>query len=641
MESVIKKDYRAAYSINSIRAYLDNAKIVAFDFETAPNDEWRCDSKAALDAHRAHIVGCSFSKEVNTGIYVPIAHRRFENIDKTLFFTFLKEFLENESTIKIAHNLAFESMFSYSMGIVIQEPVYDTIAASQLALKDDDFNFTPLQQSGLKQLATDIFNEPLPTFEDVTNGRFFDELDPRDFETVRYGCADSDYALKLYYYFNDWFQNNIESHRYVVEKIESPAAVYTGIMKYNGVPFNKERMLEIDKMATAKIDEIKQKIEFIVGDVKIGDNAGTDAFKNYIFNTLNVPVFKMSNRGRPLFDDEVVLRIKDWAKENDKQDILALCDYVIEYRKWQKLKSTYVDGYLKFIKDDNRIYPNLMPLATDTGRYACNQPNIQNIPRKGQDPLQIRNFIEAPDGFEIVEGDYSQAELKIAAFLSNDEVLLDAIKNHVDIHAITTSTIFQISIEEAKNEDDPMYKDRRATAKATIFGTFYGIGGAGLARNLYTEAGLVKTKEECNAYINKLLNKYHGYKVWQIDTKRQAKYKAYVETALGRRRYLKDIRSKLYGKVAAAERMAINTPVQGLCADLLKLSMGRFLKELTNYNYIKPIFTVHDSLIFLVKSEFIENAKTIIHKCMETMPPIENFIGLTADVKSAKLYGGL
>lgn len=635
-------DYKLIKSVDGIREYLSNSKVIAFDYETAPLDDYRAEPKAALNPHKSKIVGCSFSNKVNTGIYVPVCHRDYENIDNIKFFTFLKEILESETVIKIAHNLPFESMFSYHYGIVIQKPVYDTICASQLSLKDNSLDFRNLHESGLKTLARDIFNEDLPTFEDVTDGRYFDELNPDYFETVRYGCADSDFALRLYNYFNEYFDKEIPKHKYITLNVESPAAVFTGLMKYNGVPFNKSRMLEMETKANLKIEELKHGIEFIIGDVKIGNNASTDAFKKFIFENLNVPVFKRSKTGKPAFDDEVILKIKDWAKENNKQDIEKLCDLVIEYRKWQKLKSTYVDGYLKYYDDNtSRIYPNLMQLATDTGRYACDKPNCQNIPRKGQDPLQIRNFIEAPDGFVVAEGDYSQAELKIAAYLSNDETLLDAIKHHVDIHAITTSTIFNITLDEAKNENDPMYKDRRATAKATIFGTFYGIMGAGLARNLYIEAGLTKTKEECQDYINKLLNKYHGYKLWQQETKRFARYNSYVETELGRRRYLKDIKSRDFAKMSTSERMAINTPVQGLCADLIKLSMGRFLKHLKNNNWLYPILTVHDSLVFLIRDDKVANGQRIIHECMEEMPPLENFMGLTADVKTAKLYGGL
>ena len=171
-------DYKLIKSVDGIREYLTNSKIIAFDYETAPLDDFRHEPKAALNPHKSKIVGCSFSKKVNTGIYVPVCHRDYENIDNIKFFTFLKEILENESIIKIAHNLPFESMFSYHYGIVIQKPVYDHICASQLSLKDDTLDFRNLHESGLKTLARDIFNEELPTFEDVTDGRYFDELNP-------------------------------------------------------------------------------------------------------------------------------------------------------------------------------------------------------------------------------------------------------------------------------------------------------------------------------------------------------------------------------------------------------------------------------------------------------------------------------
>ena len=208
-------NYTCVTSVDGIKKYIGEAKVISFDYETAPNDEYRNEDKAALDAHKAHIVGCSFSVNEGTGIYVPVAHKVGTNIEPTTFDKFLRAFLTDKSIIKVAHNLAFESQMSYGIGVVIMPPVYDTIAASQMTLKSP-FEFRKLGESGLKKLAAELCGEPLPSFTDVTDGRHFDELDPQDSETVRYGAADSDYTLRLYRIFNAWFDRFLPKHRTVV-----------------------------------------------------------------------------------------------------------------------------------------------------------------------------------------------------------------------------------------------------------------------------------------------------------------------------------------------------------------------------------------------------------------------------------------
>lgn len=224
-------NYRCVTSVQEIQDYIENAAIVAFDYETAPDEPYRTEEKAALDPHKSHLVGCSFSIEENTGIYVPVAHRIGENIESTTFFRFLQDFLSNRTILKIAHNIAFESAMSYHQNIVIQPPVYDTICAAQMTLKSN-YEFRKLADSGLKKLAAELCHEPLPTFSEVTNGRHFDELDAQNAETVRYGCADSDFALRLYHIFNNWFDRFLPKHRYIVEQIESPTAVYLLLSRF-------------------------------------------------------------------------------------------------------------------------------------------------------------------------------------------------------------------------------------------------------------------------------------------------------------------------------------------------------------------------------------------------------------------------
>ncbi|MDR1262544.1 MAG: bifunctional 3'-5' exonuclease/DNA polymerase, partial [Oscillospiraceae bacterium] len=213
--------YRMTTDVGEVRKRLSGAKVVAFDFETAPDDKWRGDHKAALDPHKAHIVGVSFSIAEGDAIYLPINHLTFfENANMHDAVALLAEFASDTTIIKCAHNLAYESAFLYALGTVIQPPVYDTIAAAQMTLKGNA-QFRTLAYSGLKALVPELFDAQLPSFEDVTGGLFFDQLDPSDPETIRYACADADYALRLYHTFNTWFDKFMPKHRRIVEEIES------------------------------------------------------------------------------------------------------------------------------------------------------------------------------------------------------------------------------------------------------------------------------------------------------------------------------------------------------------------------------------------------------------------------------------
>ncbi|MBR4696254.1 MAG: bifunctional 3'-5' exonuclease/DNA polymerase, partial [Selenomonadaceae bacterium] len=205
--------YQCVTTAADIEKYVHGYSVVAFDFETAPNEPYRKEDKAALAPAKAHIVGCSFSVEPGTGIYVPMAHKIGTNIDQPKFYGFLGRFLTDASITKVAHNIAFESMMAYAKGIVIQPPVYDTICAAQMTLKSA-YDFRKLNECGLKHLAGELLDEPLPTFASVTDGKHFDELPAQDAETVRYGAADSDFALRLYHKFNDWFDKYLPKHRY-------------------------------------------------------------------------------------------------------------------------------------------------------------------------------------------------------------------------------------------------------------------------------------------------------------------------------------------------------------------------------------------------------------------------------------------
>jgi DNA polymerase-1 len=625
-------------TVDGIKDYIGGSRIVAFDFETAPDDPYREEDKAALDPAKAHIVGCSFSVKEGTGVYVPVAHRVGTNIDQDAFFAFLMAFLMDKTVIKIAHNIAFESSMAYARGIVIQAPVYDTICASQMSLKSI-YEFRKLNESGLKRLAEELFGEPLPSFSSVTDGKHFDELDAQDEETVRYGSADSDFALRLYHKFNDWFDRYLPKHRYIVEEIESPTAVYLGIMKTNGIPVNLPLMQERKAEAENEMERIRREIEFIIGDVNIGANCSTQAFKNYLYKDLGLPILKTTETNREAADDMTMTLLKEWCDEN-RPDLSGLFTLVQEYRKWGKIKSTYIDGYLKYLNPvTGCIHPELFALSTDTGRMNCRNPNAQNMPRKTNDPIGVRNFIKAPEGCLILSLDFSQIELRVGAFYCRDERMLDTYRKNGDIHAATTSVIFGVSYEEAQDKHSDNYKEHRTIAKNVNFGTFYGLFPRGLQKTLKFKAGVEKSVSECEEILFNLKHGYKGLTAWQEETKADAARRMYYETWLGRRRYLPGITSDNWGQKSFVERCALNTPIQGTAADILKLAITRILAGLPEREWLKPILQIHDELTFIIPEDRLKEAVAFIRACMEEKPFPEFDLPLIAEASAGSTFG--
>jgi len=636
------QDYKTIRSVAEIDAYIGDAPVIAFDFETSATEEYRGDEYAALDAHKADITGISISVAAGTARYIPLRHKVGQNADVKNIMAYLHHrIFKSSNVVKVAHNLAFEAMFLYKHGIVIQEPVYDTIVASQLTLKSDT-EFRELADSGLKRLVPYLYGVDLPTFEEVVGGKFFDELDPDDWNTCRYACADSDWTLQLYYTFNSWFENNIPSHRFICEEIESPTAVYTGMMKYNGVGVDTALMDRKKLEAEQKIMELRQKILMAIGDVDIGTNCSTVAFREYLYKTEGLPVLKTTAKFQEAADDQAIQMLIAFCKKA-RPELVSLLETVQELRKWTKIKSTYIDGYQKWINTaTGRIHPDLMPMGTDTGRFAARRPNLQNMPRKGGDPIGVRQFIVATPGSKFLDFDFSQIELRVGAFYCRDEKMMETYRSGGDIHAQTTSVIFNIPISEAVDKDKPDFKERRTIAKNVNFGTFYGLFPRGLQQTLKFKAGLDKPVSDCEAIIANLKAGYPNLTEWQQDTVRRARLDGYSETSFGRRRYLPNINNRAdWGKRSFAERCSMNTPIQGTAAEILKLAMKKLVAELANRPYIRPILQIHDELLFEVDEGHEDEAIKIIRAAMEEQPFAAFDIPIIAEGEHGYCFGKL
>jgi DNA polymerase-1 len=635
----MSNDYKIIRFVEELEDYIGDVSEIAFDFETSPTTEWRHEPTAALDPHKSDITGVSVSVKEGTARYIPLRHRNGKNADIKAMTTALTRLIyANRAAIKIAHNLAFETQFVYKNRTVIVPPVYDTMAAAQLTLKNE-YEFRELSDSGLKTLVPHLYHEDLPKFAEVAGERFFDELDPDDAETVRYACADSDYALRLKHTFNDWFEKYLPKHRYIVEELESLTAVYTGLMKYNGVLADTELMSVKREIAAAKVEELRGAIGFIIGDVDLGANAGTQAFKDYLFKDLRLPVLKSTKKYKEAADDETMQLLADYCCEN-RPELAELFELVTDYRKWGKTLSTYIDGYTACVNNaTGRIHPDLMPLGADSGRFACRKPNLQNTSLNL--PVNVREFMTAPPDVSLVELDYAQIEARLAAYLSGDEALRKVFLDGLDMHAMTTAGVFKITYEEATDKNNPKYKKRRTTAKTTFFGYLYGIYAKSLQRNL-KNAGVESGIEECKLFLDNLSGRYATLAQWQKAMVKDAKAKRYAETKLGRRRYFPYINSIDFGLRGNQERGALNHNVQGLAADLLKLSMARLVNLIAENNWIQPVLTVHDSLVFYVPGDRVAEAVALIKAEMECDLPVEGFdIPILAEASVGANYGRL
>ena len=634
----MSEGYRCVTDIAGIREYIGDTAIVGIDFEAAPDEDYRCEDKAALDPAKSHIVGFSLSVAEGTGIYVPIRHLTGANMNEAEAYAFLESILTDKGIIKVIHNAVYESSMSYARGIIIRAPIYDTLAASQMTLCGP-YRFRSMAESGLKTLASDLLGVQLPTFDSVTDGRHFDELDPQDEETIRYGAADSDFALRLYHIFNNWFDKFLPRHRWIVENIESPAAVYLGLMKTNGVPVDIELLDAKTYESENEMAAIREKIHFIIGDVPIGANCSTKALKQYLFKDLGLPVMKTTAKMSEAADDQTLQLLKEYC-DRERPELSVLFSLVQEYRKWSKIKSTYLDGYRKCINSaTGRVHPNFFALQTETGRLNCANPNCQNMPRSGNDPIGIRKLIKAPEGHLIMSLDFSQIELRVGAFYTRDVKMMQTYKSGGDIHAMTTSVIYGCTYDEAKDKDAPDYKEHRSIAKNTNFGVFYGLFPKGLQSTLKFKAGIEKSFDECQEIIDNIKAGYPALASWQAQVKEDAARKMYSETWQGRRRYLPKIASKEWSQKSFAERCAMNTPIQGTAADILKAAMGRILEGLSDKPWLMPILQIHDELVFIVEKEHVNEALMFIKESMEIQPFPEFDLPLVAEAAVGETFG--
>lgn len=550
-----------------LRARLMATDLVAMDTETT-----------SLDPMRARLVGISFSIEPGVAFYIPVAHRGPDNtsqLPRDEVISRLRPWLEDADAAKLLHNAKYDTHVLSNEGVTLAGVTEDTMLQAYVLESHRRVNLQELGERWLGRTGT--------TYEELCGKGAkqigFDEL---DVETAsHYACEDADFTLQLH---------QVLRPRLTTEKgleatylLEIKVSRVLSIIEINGVS------LDAHVLAMQSHELGKQLLEL---ETRAHELAGQPFNLNspkqlgeILFERMQLPVVRKTASGAPSTDEEVLTRL---ARDYPLPELL------LEYRSLAKLKSTYTDKLPKMINAaTGRVHTQYAQAAVVTGRLASSEPNLQNIPVRTAEGRRVRTAFVASQG-KVVSADYSQIELRIMAHLSGDKNLRNAFEEELDIHRATASEVFGVGLPDVSSE-------QRRAAKAINFGLIYGMGEFGLANNL----GI--TRDAAKAYIDRYFTRYPGVARYMEATRQQANEQGYVETVFGRRIALPELRGAKGPRQKAAERAAINAPVQGTAADLIKMAMVQVQEwlELEKLHTLM-IMQVHDELVFDVPSDEVE-----------------------------------
>jgi DNA polymerase-1 len=570
-----KTEYETVLTVEQLHKWLqriDSATLTAIDTETT-----------SLEPMHAQMVGLSLCCEPGIACYIPVAHRYQdapEQLSRELVLDTLKAWLEDPSKPKLGQNLKYDTHVLANHGIALRGIVHDTLLESYV--------FESHKPHDLGGLALRHMNRESISFEEVC-GKGASQIGFDQVEISRaaeYSAEDSDLTLQLHHVMLPRVEVS-EGMKFVYEKIEVPTSAVLQKIERNGVLVDPDllntqshelgkRMLELERSAY----EIAEQPFNLNSPKQIGE---------IFFDKLKLPVVKKTPSGSPSTDEEVLQKL---AEDYPLPKVL------LDYRSLSKLKSTYTDKLPKMVNaDTGRVHTNYAQAVAITGRLASTDPNLQNIPVRTAEGRRIREAFIAPKGSVIVSADYSQIELRIMAHVSEDANMLRAFADGVDIHRATAAEIFAVAPDEVSSE-------QRRYAKVINFGLIYGMSAFGLAGNLGIE------RSAAQMYIDKYFQRFSGVRQYMDDTRMQAKAHGFVETVFGRRLWLTEINSPNGPRRQGAERAAINAPMQGTAADLIKLSMIAVQDWLeSDRMQSKMVMQVHDELVLEVPESELDVGK--------------------------------
>lgn len=560
---------------------LTNSKQFAFDTETDN-----------VDHVHAKLVGISLSVEPYQAAYIPLAHQYLgvpEQLPLTEVLAKLKPILENPEIKKIAQNAKFDYCILANYGIKVSGIAFDTMLESYV------LNST--ERHDMDSMANRYLNHKTITYDELTKvDKKKVTIDAIEVEkTTQYAAEDADITLQLHEKLWPELEKDQKLTKLFTD-IEMPLAIVLAEMERTGVLVDAKQLNDYSIELAKQLIEIEAQLQSLAGEKF--NPASPKQIQAILFDKHNLPVLKKTPKGDPSTSEEV---LSELANEYE------LPRMILFYRGLAKLKNTYTDKLPLMISPiDQRIHTNYNQIGTITGRLSSNDPNLQNIPVRNEEGRRIRQAFIAPKGCKIISADYSQIELRIMAHLSQDESLLNAFAHDKDIHRVTAGEILGKAESEVTNEE-------RRRAKAVNFGLIYGMSAFGLSKQINIP------RKEAQFYIDRYFERYPGVQQYMEQTRQLAAEQGYVETLSGRRLYLPKIRSTNGIEKRGAERAAINAPMQGTAADIIKtamIKMSEWIKNQSTDN-IKMVMQVHDELVFEVKDAFVEQYCTEIKKIME------------------------
>lgn len=579
--------------LQSLEVNLLKSKGFAFDTETT-----------SLNPTIANLVGISISEKKGTGFYIPLGHEQGRQLSMEEALPSLKKIFQSSGIRKYAHNANYDLTVLKNHGIPVNDFNFDTMIAAQI------LGYSSI---GLKQLSFDLLNEPVsPITELIGTGKkqiTFDQVPIQ--EAYEYACRDSDMTFRL--------QSILEEE--IIQKgmsklffnIEMPLTSILVDMQLEGITINPDKLKDMSKLIKEKLTILENNIYEAAAqsfNINSPQQLGAILFEKLIPTS----ILKINNLPLPPKTKTGYSTNSNYLE--DIRDAHFVIDLVLEYRQLAKLKSTYLDSLPKLINENTgRIHTKYNQVGSSTGRFSSSDPNLQNIPVRTELGNEVRKAFVSKKDYILLSADYSQIELRILAHFSKDPSLITAFNNDQDIHSATASLVYKVPQE---NIDPSM----RRIAKIMNFGVIYGLSAHGMTRQTNLNY------QESASFINGYFEKYPLINDYINTTKQLALDNGYVETLSGRRRYVPEINNSNFQVRNAAERMAINMPIQGTAADIIKIAMIKIQAQISHIGLnTKMLLQVHDELIFECPegetAEMINILNTLMTNSLELLVPLK------------------
>ncbi|MFC1865973.1 DNA polymerase I [Chloroflexota bacterium] len=586
-----------AETLDELAVRLNKAGSFAFDTETT-----------GLNTMTAQPVGISLSVKAGEAYYIPVGHiglERVQQLSLEAVIKKLKPVFEDEKIAKIAQNAKYDIEILLGQGVEVENMAFDTMIAAHLLGE---------KSIGLKALTfSKLGIEMTPITELIGSGSKQLCMNQVEIErTSDYACADADMTGRL----AEMFATGLKEQGLwqLFTGVEMPLLPVLVKMERNGIALDTELLSRMSQRMGDRLTQLEQEIYKNAGhefNIKSSQQLGS-----VLFEELKLPTGRKTKSGYST--DATILE--------ELRCVHPIIEPIIEYRILSKLKSTYIDALPALVdKKTKRLHTCFNQTRTATGRLSSSDPNLQNIPVRGEQGREIRQAFIAPPGYYLFSADYSQIDLRVLAHLSQDAALLETFHNDGDIHTATAMRLFSVA-------EDEVTQDMRRLAKTVNFGVIYGMSGYGL------EQATELSREEAEKFINSYFEKYPQVESYLETTRKQAREKGYVESILGRRRAIPEINSPNKNLREAAERMAINMPVQGTSADIIKVAMVQLDKEMGKHRLqSKLLLQVHDELIFEVPENELAEIRKLALDIMSTSIKIS--LPLKVDVKTGRNWG--